>query len=264
MSEISDTVLTKEQIEIQEVREKISDVISSNKKFDDDLYLLQWLKVQKFNPGKAEDMIRKSLKWRQEQNIHSEVAQEFPPEFLKEFPIPFTSTKDGNPVVYIHAGKMDFKKGITDCGRTRWIQFWGMLFAQMEDKMIAFNKARNTNTVQLTSEHTTGIIVLIDILDFSTLQLLNLDVLRCSVEIVGNLAKYFPAVAGTAVFYNMNPVFKTLFSAIKPLLSGPCLTLEVFGSDEKLWRKRVLEIIDLEALNDLENHWNRVEMKQGL
>ncbi|CAG7836965.1 unnamed protein product [Allacma fusca] len=247
---------TKEEIAVIELRQRISDVILVDEKFDDDFYLLQWLKAQTLNPSKAEDMIRKSTKWRQELNIHSNLAKEFSPEFIKDFVVPFSKTKEGVPVAYFHAGKMDFKAGLITCGKSRWIQYWGMVYTQMEEQMIAFNKAQNTNeTGRLTSDSICGIVGLVDAQDFSSMQLLDSDVLSCAVVNIKNLANYFPAIAATFVFYNMNPFFSTLFNAFKPFLTWPNLSLEVYGTDEKIWRERVLKIVHLADLNELESYW---------
>ncbi|CAG7836966.1 unnamed protein product [Allacma fusca] len=247
---------TKEEISVIELRQRISDVILTDEKFDDDFYLLQWLKAQKLNPSKAEDMIRQSTKWRQEQKIHSDLDKEFSPEFLKKFVVPFSKTKEGVPVAYFHAGKLDFKTGITTCGKTRWAQYWGMVYTQMEDQMIAFNKVQNKDkTRTLTSDSVCGIIFLLDAQDFSSMQLLDSDVLSCSVENVKNLANYFPALAATAIIYNMNPFFATVSNAFKPFLTWPNLKLEVYGAEEKIWRERVLRIVHSADLNELESYW---------
>ncbi|CAG7827666.1 unnamed protein product, partial [Allacma fusca] len=67
-----------------------------------------------------------------------------------------------------------WKIGITSSGKPRWIQYTRMVFTQMEDQMIAFNKAQNANkTGGLTSDSICGIVALGDIQGFSTLQLVD-------------------------------------------------------------------------------------------
>ncbi|CAG7836964.1 unnamed protein product [Allacma fusca] len=247
--------LTEEDIAIKEVRARITDVIAADAKFNDDLYLLQWLKAQKLNPEMAEGMIRKSIKWRQEQNIHSNLHQVFDEDFLKEYFVPISKTKTGIPVVYVPVGSLNFKKAITKYGKNLWIKYWWMKCAQFEEEMIVFNKSQNrSNLKTLTSNSARGLVGLVNAKNFSSLQLLNLDVLRSSVEIAPAITSEFPAVFENLIFYNMNAVFKTIFVAVKPFLVGPGLTIEVYGSDEKIWRERLLQIINLEDLQELENH----------
>ncbi|CAG7721200.1 unnamed protein product [Allacma fusca] len=247
---------TKEEIAIIELRQKISDVILDNGKFDDDLYLLQWLKAQKLNPNKAEDMIRESIKWRKENNIHSDLEKEFSPEFLKDFQVPFSTSKEGIPVAYFHLGKMDMKAGITLCGKTRWYQFTGMLFSKMEDLMVASNKAQNRNKPgRLTSDSISGIIGLGDTEGFSALQIVDPTVTIVMVGVIRNLSTYFPAIFSNLIYYNMNTFSTTLYNACKPFLNWPNLNLEIYGTDEKIWRETVLKFMDLEVFNELEKHW---------
>ncbi|CAG7816758.1 unnamed protein product, partial [Allacma fusca] len=62
---------TAEEIAIQSLRGLIPDIISNNERFNSNFYLLQWLKAQKLNPEKTETMIRKSVQWRQDNQIES-------------------------------------------------------------------------------------------------------------------------------------------------------------------------------------------------
>ncbi|CAG7817394.1 unnamed protein product [Allacma fusca] len=245
----------KEEVAIKQVREKLADVILVDKTFDDDYYLLQWLKAQKLNPDKTETMIRNSIKWRMDASIHTNFAAEFSQDILKEFPIPFSKTKDGVPIAFVHMGKMDLKKAVTTLGRIGWNKYWAMVFAQAEELMIAYNKTNSIDNGVLTSNSARGIVGFVDAKNFSSLQMLNLDVIRCTVDSGGTLVNFFPALFRSIIVYNMSSAFKALFNIMKPFLTGPSTTLETYGTDETLWRGRLLEIVSLEVLNELESHW---------
>ncbi|CAG7831630.1 unnamed protein product [Allacma fusca] len=246
---------TKEEIAIKEVRAKLTDVILADKTFDDDYYLLQWLKAQNLNPDKAETMIRNSIKWRADEGIHTNIAAEFSNEILEQFPIPFSKTKDGVPIGFVHMGKMNFKKGVTTLGRTGWNKYWAISYAQAEELMIAYNKTYSKDNGEINSNSTRGIVGFVDAKNVSSLQLLNLDVIRRGVDSTRTLMNVFPAMFNFIIFFNMSTSFKVLFNAIKPFLTGPALTVEINGTDEKVWRGRLLEIVNLEVLNELESHW---------
>ncbi|CAG7831629.1 unnamed protein product [Allacma fusca] len=246
---------TKEEVAIKEVREKLADVILVDKNFDDDYYLLQWLKAQKLNPAKTDIMIRKSMKWRMDESIHTNIAAEFSQDTLKEYPIPFSKTKDGVPLGFVHVGNMNFKKAVMTLGKVGWKKYWAMAYAQAEELMIAYNKTNSKDNGEINSNSTRGIVAFVNAENFSSLQLLNLDVIRCAVDSVWTLMNFFPPMFNFIIFYNMSSGFKAIFNAIKPFLTGPSLTVETYGTDEKVWRGRLLEIVSLEVLNELESHW---------
>ncbi|CAG7832270.1 unnamed protein product [Allacma fusca] len=72
---------------------------------------------------------------------------------------------------------------------------------------------------------------------------------------MSNLMAYFPSVAETVIFYNMNNIFKVILNTIKPFLTSPFLHMEVLGPNEKIWRERILGIMKLEDFEKCEQAW---------
>ncbi|CAG7732523.1 unnamed protein product [Allacma fusca] len=140
-----------------------------------DLFTLLLYTAQKLNPKRTEDMIRKSIAWRQDGKIHSDIALEYPQSFIKKYWVLFSKTKDGVPIGYLNAGAMSFKEGVTTLGRILWVKYWVMIIAQLEQQMISYNKIRNREAKQINPGSACGLVVLVDTKNFSSLQLLNAD-----------------------------------------------------------------------------------------
>ncbi|CAG7733281.1 unnamed protein product [Allacma fusca] len=235
------------EIALKTLRENIPDVISEDGKFDDDLYLLQWLKVNKLDPPSTAEMIKKAVEWRREMDIESLNEEEFQ-EFRRVYAAIWGTTRDGRLIVYNPLGKKDLKKGIATYGKPLWMRLWTRLFLEMEARMIAFNKAKNISSQRITVDTPSCVVNVQDLSNFSALQVASIDVIKTGRENVKNLSTYFPLVINLSMMINMNNISKTIFKVVKPFLSKPYFTYEMFGTDESEWRERLLQIVDEEQL----------------
>ncbi|CAG7731856.1 unnamed protein product [Allacma fusca] len=241
---------TPEEIALRELRDKLEDVICDDNKFDDDFYLLQWLKAQKMNPGKAETMIRNSIAWRKTNGIIvPECADDYQCEIGESVKFLLNSKdKNGAPVVCIHLGKSDLRKAIEIFGRERVSKYFYTQFARVEAMMIEHNKRNNANTKRITSDCSTGITAILNSSGYSMRQAQSLESLRVYLDIARCGVGYFPAVLSRICFVNINRIFSMILKLIKPLLTIPGLKQEVYGHDEEVWRKALLERIDARDL----------------
>ncbi|CAG7678347.1 unnamed protein product [Allacma fusca] len=242
--------LTVEELAIKSLRELIPDVISANEKFKSNLYLLQWLKVEKLNPEKTEVMIRKSMEWRQENQIMSEWKDEGFLKFKKTFGFSFGVDKHNCPVGYMPASTMDYRKGISFYGKKTWVKYWSHYYMFLEDLIYNFNNEKNVDTNRISYGSSEGLTIFVDVKDFPLYQIASFEAVKLLVENLSNMRNYFPALTELCIYINMNKVFKSVFKVMKPIITLPYLTLEVYGSSEKEWRDRVLQIIDETQLNE--------------
>ncbi|CAG7816622.1 unnamed protein product [Allacma fusca] len=227
---------TTEEIAIQTLRGLIPDIISSNERFNSNFYLLQWLKAQKLNPEKTEAMIRKSVQWRQDNQIESGCTDVAFLDFSEKFGFAFGTDKDQCPVVCFPLGGKDYRKGISTYGKKEWVLYWARCYAQVEDRIFTYNKQKNYETQRINYDSSKELVFIVDSKGLSAIQMASLDVLRLSMENATNLISYFPALFRVIIFINMNIVFKGAFKLLKPILQVPYLTMEVYGSDEREWK----------------------------
>ncbi|CAG7732874.1 unnamed protein product [Allacma fusca] len=184
---------TTEEIAIQSLRGLIPDIISSNERFNSNFYLLQWLKAQKLNPEKTETMIRKSVQWRQDNQIESGWTDETFLDFLEKFGFVFGTDKDQCPVVCFPLGGKDYRKGISTYGKKEWVLYWAKFYAQVEDRIFTHNKQKNDETQRINYDSSTELVFIVDSKGLSAIQMASLDVLRLSIENVTNFVNYFPS-----------------------------------------------------------------------
>ena len=109
--------LTEEELlALRELREAIRDVIHEKKNFDNNAYLLKWLRARKLNVSKAEKMIRRNLAFRSEHWFDYLDNWTVPEVFEKYLPCRILGEDhEGRPVFYLLFGKLDFK-GVVQCG----------------------------------------------------------------------------------------------------------------------------------------------------
>ena len=105
-----------ELLALRKLREAIRDVIHEKKNFDNNAYLLKWLRARKLNVSKAEKMIRRNLAFRREHWFDYLDNWTVPEAFEKYLPYRILGEDHGGrPIVYFHFGMLDFK-GAVQCG----------------------------------------------------------------------------------------------------------------------------------------------------
>ncbi|CAG7723797.1 unnamed protein product, partial [Allacma fusca] len=72
---------------IAELKAAIQDIIPEDSLYEDDFYLLRWIRAGKTDVKKAEKKLRKAAKWRKENNISSLALEPFPENWLESHPM---------------------------------------------------------------------------------------------------------------------------------------------------------------------------------
>ncbi|CAG7722233.1 unnamed protein product [Allacma fusca] len=188
---------------------------------------------------KAEESIRNTAKWRQENGVASLIEESFPEGWLETMPIYIDAvTPDGVLIVTIEAGLIDFLGMLNKFGRKKTVLLFMQAFSQIEQVLIDLNR-KNLGDEPLTENSVIGAIILIDMDQFAVRQLRSIEGIQAITEICQNLVKYFPYVSSMFMFINCNIVTSALFKIVRPILESPSLKFEVYGQNKSEWQGRV-------------------------
>jgi hypothetical protein len=104
---MSSNFSSEEQEKLREFRERVKDIIAESEEYNDDYYLIRWLRARGLDVSKAEEMLRKSMKWRQDNAVDGiDLREEVPVKYRKIYPFStLGQDKEGNPVILFPMGK---------------------------------------------------------------------------------------------------------------------------------------------------------------
>lgn len=237
---------------IAELKTAIKDIINEDSLYEDDFYLLRWLKAGKFNLKKAEKKMRKAAKWRKENNISALATEPYPEGWLEAVPIHADAvTKEGVVVTSLQFGAVDIPALFKQWGKEQIVKLTVQSFAQLELVMIELNKRKNEGK-PLSENSVEGGVMLIDTDKLGAKDLSSLDVLQTFTEICKKLKKYFPGLAAKFIVVNCTSVIDTFLKVARAILEKASLKFEIFGKDEKSnWHEAVTAQIPAKLLRDV-------------
>lgn len=231
--------LTPKQKEIlKSFRSSVADILNPE---HDDFFLLRWLRARNFNEDKAQTMLRKHMKWRQDMKVDTLFDwYQVPEVFAKYHPGAFIGhDKEGCPVWLINSGSLDVK-GFTNSSRAidfiRY-QIWRFetLMQDMKEQSKKLNK-RIEKKVYIMDEE-----------NLVTSHLLNKPVLETLLNALSVFEANYPETLKRCYVINVPKPFFVLYSIIKPLLSAETESkVKIFGHDG--WKEALLEDIDASVL----------------
>jgi len=90
---------------LAEFRAKVKDILETDEQ-KDDYFLIRWLRARSLDVSKAEEMLRKSLNWRKQEEIDgADLREEIPLKFKRLNPMGRGGVdKDGNIVLIFPLG----------------------------------------------------------------------------------------------------------------------------------------------------------------
>ncbi|CAG7832286.1 unnamed protein product [Allacma fusca] len=234
---------------ISELKTAIKDISNEDSLYDDDFYLLQWLKAGKFNLKKAEKKLRKAAKWRKENNLSGLVDEPYPENWLEAVPIHADAvSKTGVVVTTIQFSAVDIPGLFKQWGREQITKLTVQGFAQMENVMLELNK-RKFGGQPLTEDSLEGAVMLIDADKLSAKDLSSLEVIQTFTDICKKLKKYFPTLASKIIVVNCTSVIDALLKIARTILEKASLKFEIFGKDDKSnWHEAVTAQIPAKLL----------------
>ncbi|CAL8125441.1 unnamed protein product [Orchesella dallaii] len=238
-------VTSEEAKVLSEFRKRVSDVLK-NKEQNEDIFLIRWMRARDLNLDKAENMLRNSLKWREENNVDKVLEVKFDPFYSHEFPCTVLSQdKIGNPVLAIPLGKWDFRE-IVSQGKTEEFKLYvSYVFETIMEGMRERNLKRNPDLLPISQ-----VTVVCDWDSFSYMQLVNIKAVQQLLHMASVFDAHYPEILYHCFFLNCPSFFNIFLAMLKPVLAPKTLgKITIHGSNMSEWEPAVHEVIEPDQLH---------------
>lgn len=220
---------TEEELEkLREFRSRVSKIYPQS-----DLKLLAWLRARDLDLAKAEQMLRRHLIWRKNNEIEHLANWKSPKVF---FPyIHFGYDKEGAPVYLMPIGRWEMRACIENGDIVPSLRY---IYQVLENIISTANKQ--------------GIyegIVICDFDGFGYRQVAHRGVLQGMQEVLRVFESNYPEVLKAAFVINAPKVFNYLFALVKPMLNSRTLgKVQIFGANRPKWQEALLARIDADQI----------------
>ncbi|CAG7734303.1 unnamed protein product [Allacma fusca] len=238
---MSGQTLTEEELAaLKQFRDRVRDLICGMDPFaSHDLNLVCWLRARDLNVDKAEEMFRKSMKWRLNNNIDRLADDIIVSDYLVEkVPLRVGSVdREGTMVICVPFGSWDLK-GLIEEGYRERIFFH--IFKLLE---IYFQHQQEEDFAQ-TNMHTRCSIIF-DLDQWSMKQVCSQHVVTWAMDFFKQFDAYYPERLKLGYGVNIPKIFEIFWPLVNPFLSKNTLAkARVLGGGPDKWRTKLRETID--------------------
>ncbi|XP_065302674.1 SEC14-like protein 2 isoform X1 [Dermacentor albipictus] len=227
---------------LQQFKEALRDIWQE--KFTDP-YLLRWLRARDFDVTKAEELLRKNLRWREENKVDTLIERyECHPVLKKYFPGGiFNHDRDGCPVYIVPVGHGDFR-GMLQCLSKEdlvrhMIYTMEMMQRDMDSQTRKLGKTVNTA------------FFLFDYEGFSLKQVYSWQVLELMRSLTALYENNYPETLKIGLLINTPSFFPIFWKIVRPFITARTANkLHMFTRDG--WQDVLLKHVDR---SQLPAHW---------
>lgn len=202
----------------------------------DEETMLRFLRAREHDVNKAEDMLRKNLQWRKDNNVISYLNYEPPPTIKDNFMFDIgPKDNEGRPVVWVPIGrwmpKPVFDKGLKDeCAKFR---------------LFLFETVREAAKLQGASQ----VFVVMGLEHLTYDKIANLETMHLLYSSLKELEANYPEILKTCIVVNAPWIFPMAYNFFKPIFSRRTLNkLKVFDSDKSKWLPALLEYMPMSSV----------------
>ncbi|XP_035710360.1 SEC14-like protein 2 [Folsomia candida] len=204
-----------------------------------DLMFLRFLRARDLNLNKAEEMLTKYLKWREENEIDSLHAWTPPaPLSRKNYPYEITGVdKEGCPVLVVAFGQWDIRR-VCELGvKSEYIRYVDQLFANVTQAMAASSAERSNIISQF-------IIVFVpdDLAAFR--QMSCRQAVDAVLETVRRFEANHPETLKRAFVIDTPKVFQVIFSGIRPFINSKTLGKVLIAGGSREWLPVLHDLVE--------------------
>ncbi|KAL3204587.1 hypothetical protein MRX96_011584 [Rhipicephalus microplus] len=201
---------THEKRALEQFKEAIRDIWRDQ--FTDP-YLLRWLIARDFDVTKAQDLLRKNLRWRAENDVDTLVDRyECHPVLKKYFPGGiFNHDREGCPMYIVPIGHGDFK-GMLQCVPKEDIVRHVIYTMELMQRDMDSQTRKLGRTVNSS-------LFLIDYEGFSLKQVTSWQVLDLSRSLTGLYENYYPEMLKVGILINTPSFFPMFWRFIRPFMT---------------------------------------------
>ncbi|KAG0412932.1 hypothetical protein HPB47_009931 [Ixodes persulcatus] len=242
MSGFEGDLSDKQQLALGELKHRLFDIWKED--FTDRL-LLRFLRARDFELGKAENMLRECLIWRQQNNIDSILETYKSPEVLRRyFPGSLCNhDRDGRPLYIMRFGNGDFS-GIAQCVSMDAI----VKHAAYQIEVAIADMKTQTEKLRRVVETVT---VVFDYDNFHLKQVYCWQVIEILRHLTALYEKYYPEILERCLIINAPSFFPIFWKLLQPFLAENTKNkLEIFSREN--WQPVMLQYVDP---SQLPTHW---------
>ncbi|CAN7975179.1 unnamed protein product [Ixodes persulcatus] len=242
MSGFEGDLSDKQQLALGELKHRLFDIWKED--FTDRL-LLRFLRARDFELGKAENMLRECLIWRQQNNIDSILETYKSPEVLRRyFPGSLCNhDRDGRPLYIMRFGNGDFS-GIAQCVSMDAI----VKHAAYQIEVAIADMKTQTEKLRRVVETVT---VVFDYDNFHLKQVYCWQVREILRHLTALYEKYYPEILERCLIINAPSFFPIFWKLLQPFLAENTKNkIEIFSREN--WQPVMLQYVDP---SQLPAHW---------
>ncbi|CAG7784805.1 unnamed protein product [Allacma fusca] len=229
---------------LKNFRTQIGDLLDKLDNYQQqDLCLLRWLRARELNVDKAEEMLRKAMKWRQDNKVDSILKVWEAPIIVRDaLPVRCSGTdKDGCVICLQPYGKWELRQIVEKGYASDFVKFWIQFLEQGTALMRQDSIGKK--------EPITQFVLIYDMEGFSMKQMFCREKIAAELNVMKIFEANYPETLKAAYVVNAPKIFEVLFAFFKPILTGHTLSkVKVFGSNTAEWRAALLENIEPDEL----------------
>ncbi|OXA55950.1 SEC14-like protein 3 [Folsomia candida] len=242
----SDTYTSLEIQKLSEFRKKVDHILLTEDQKEDS-FLIRWLRARNLDVAKAEEMLRFSLQWRQENDIDTILERYQMPEDLRErAPIAYCGlSNEGCAVFVVPFGRHDTRYGLEKYGIE-------VMERYQTYNMEEFAKLLRDEGIKH-GRKVTQMIEIADCEGYSYWQMSSKLCREYVIKMQQQMGNHYPELIRYVMIVNAAKIFVTLFSMLKVVIPKNTLEkIEIFGPDPEKWKAVVRQKFPVE---NIPTHW---------
>ncbi|OXA40429.1 SEC14-like protein 4 [Folsomia candida] len=225
---------------LEQFRPRVVDVLPDEYARKDE-NLIRWLRARDLDLDKAEDLVKKSMQWRQDNKIDTIIESGIDSEMQKLFPFYIDAIdREGRVALTCPIGEWDVRESVEKDGPEKFIRYSRQLLETVSRRVRAVHEESGSNLPK-------GIryTMICDYEGFGLRQLANMKSVNTILQIVGSYEAHYPETLNTALIINAPAVFSVLFNLMKPLMTARTINkIQIYSSDRAKWEPEVLKLVD--------------------
>ncbi|CAL8073406.1 unnamed protein product [Orchesella dallaii] len=231
--QVSSPFSAEETQKIQQLRSACSGILNADQ--NDDYYLIRWLRARNMDLGKAEEMLRKSMKWRKDNEVDGIMdREEVPMKYRRIFPTGvFGRDIDDDVVIFIPYGRYCHKLVIGPEGMETTLRYHIIWMETMESLVRKAEKETGKKGLRL--------VELVDFDQYAYKEMMYSQGREFLIKTNKVADENYPELMKSMIIINAPKIFSMLFGLIKPFMSKETISkISIIGGDEQIWKKELM------------------------
>ncbi|ODN02282.1 SEC14-like protein 2 [Orchesella cincta] len=218
----------------KELRDRVVDLKIGDPYRVMDFHMIRFLRARGMDIEKAEDMFRKYIAWRLENNVDNACSWEIAQDLKESTPYKVVGhSLNGGLVVYAHVGSWN-----PLVAHGRYEELMKLAYHELE-YLTQFHKY-----FTLQKNYFSKMVLIINLEGLSFAHVSTVDYIRALISLLKAFEAYYPESLKVAFLINAPWVFSILWSIAKPFISTATHErLRFLGADRETWKEEIQQYI---------------------